>query len=215
MIGGIIAFFVFLHIAFLPSVVPFFLFALYGFWVPQIYRNALRGTIGAFDHTFIFGTSIARLGLPLCKSSFSEIYGRWWLTSDIFACPDNIFFVNLSNWVLVLPVWLAAQIGMLLAQERFGPAFLYVPSFPLSLTLLTISLPARVHPLFLLAHLPKLTTSFNQQIHTIIIPYSTLNHPQTQTTTQKLKHHYRLKRKHVQSVWKKLILPPDLLPRYY
>ena len=205
----------FLHIAFLPSVVPFFLFALYGFWVPQIYRNALRGTIGAFDHTFIFGTSIARLGLPLCKSSFPEIYGRWWLTSDIFACPDNIFFVNLSNWVWVLPIWLAAQIGMLLAQERFGPAFLYVPSFPLSLTLLTISLPARVHPLFLLALIRKLMTSFNQQTHTTIILSSIRNLLRIQTTIQKLKHHYRSKRKHVQSVWKKLTLPPDLLPRYY
>lgn len=45
---------------------------------------------------------------------------------DIFACPDNIFFVNTSRWVWVLPIWLGFQIGMLLAQERFGPAFLYV-----------------------------------------------------------------------------------------
>ena len=215
MIGGIIAFFVFLHIAFLPSVVPFFLFALYGFWVPQIYRNALRGTIGAFDHTFIFGTSIARLGLPLCESLAPWNMCRRRLTSDIFACPDNIFFVNLSNWVWVLPIWLAAQIGTLLAQERFGPAFLYVPSLRLSLTLLTISLPARVRPFLLLALMPKLMNSSNQQIHTTIILSSTLNHPQTQTTTQKLKPPCQLRRKRVQSVWKKLIRPQDLLPRYY
>jgi hypothetical protein len=48
--------------------------------------------------------------------------------ADIFACPDNIFFVNTSPWVWVLPIWLGFQIGMLLAQERFGPAFLYVLS---------------------------------------------------------------------------------------
>jgi hypothetical protein len=53
---------------------------------------------------------------------------RWTLMADIFACPDNIFFVNTSPWVWVLPIWLGFQIGMLLAQERFGPAFLYVPS---------------------------------------------------------------------------------------
>jgi hypothetical protein len=50
------------------------------------------------------------------------------LMTDIFACPDNIFFVNTSPWVWVLPIWLGFQIGMLLAQERFGPAFLYVLS---------------------------------------------------------------------------------------
>jgi hypothetical protein len=50
------------------------------------------------------------------------------LMADIFACPDNIFFVNTSPWVWVLPIWLGFQIGMLLAQERFGPAFLYVLS---------------------------------------------------------------------------------------
>lgn len=58
-----------MQVAFLPPVIPFFLLALYSFWVPQIYRNASRGTNGAFDNTFIIGTSLARLGLPLCKSA--------------------------------------------------------------------------------------------------------------------------------------------------
>jgi hypothetical protein len=45
---------------------------------------------------------------------------------DVFGCPDNIFFVAPNRSVWILPVWQAAQILMLLAQERFGPAFLYV-----------------------------------------------------------------------------------------
>jgi hypothetical protein len=50
-----------------PSVLPFFLFALYSFWVPQIYRCATRGSSSGMDKVYILGTAGARLVLPLCE----------------------------------------------------------------------------------------------------------------------------------------------------
>jgi hypothetical protein len=52
-----------------PQATPIFLFALYSFWVPQIWRNARRGNRKALQWKFVLGQSIARLALPLCKSS--------------------------------------------------------------------------------------------------------------------------------------------------
>ena len=49
-----------------PSVLPFFLFGLYSYWVPQIYRSATRGSSSGMDAWFILGTAAARLVLPLC-----------------------------------------------------------------------------------------------------------------------------------------------------
>jgi hypothetical protein len=51
----------------IPQATPIFLFALYSFWVPQIWRNARRGNRKALQWKFVIGQSIARLGLPLCK----------------------------------------------------------------------------------------------------------------------------------------------------
>lgn len=43
---------------------------------------------------------------------------------DIFGCPDNIFFVKTNQWVWTLVGWQILQVGVLSAQDRFGPAFL-------------------------------------------------------------------------------------------
>lgn len=56
-----------------PSILPFFMFALYSFWVPQIYRCAMRGSSSGMDKVFILGTAGARLVLPLCKSPLCSL----------------------------------------------------------------------------------------------------------------------------------------------
>jgi uncharacterized membrane protein YesL len=66
-LGAVALMFIFAQIALMPSVIPFVLFAMQSIWVPQIYRNARRGSNGALGHSFIVGTSIGRLALPLCE----------------------------------------------------------------------------------------------------------------------------------------------------
>ena len=64
------------NIAFLPSVVPFFLFIMFSFWLPQIWRNARRGNSHALDHRFVLGTSLGRLALPLCELAKIRLASR-------------------------------------------------------------------------------------------------------------------------------------------
>jgi len=46
------------------------------------------------------------------------------LTADAFSYEDNVFFIKSNKAVWGLVLWQILQIMMLLAQERFGPAFL-------------------------------------------------------------------------------------------
>ncbi|WWC72337.1 uncharacterized protein I206_106299 [Kwoniella pini CBS 10737] len=96
-----------LQFAFLPSVVPFFLFGLYSFWIPQIWRNARRGTSRALDAWFVLGTTVGRLALPLYA----------------FAYTENVFFIDKASWIWGILWWQLAQVTLLFAQERFGPSF--------------------------------------------------------------------------------------------
>ncbi|BEJ11489.1 hypothetical protein CspHIS471_0109110 [Cutaneotrichosporon sp. HIS471] len=106
-LGAVALMFIFAQIALMPSVIPFVLFAMQSIWVPQIYRNARRGSNGALGHAFIIGTSIGRLALPLYA----------------LACPENVFFIDNADWVWAMVLWQVVQIAVLLAQDRFGPAF--------------------------------------------------------------------------------------------
>ncbi|KIR79484.1 ligase [Cryptococcus gattii EJB2] len=92
---------------FTPSVFPVFLTSLYSFWVPQIWRNARRGNGRALGWGFVLGMSGGRLVLPLYA----------------FAYPNNMFFTEPKRWVWGLIAWQVVQVGVLYAQERFGPAF--------------------------------------------------------------------------------------------
>ncbi|ORY35895.1 hypothetical protein BCR39DRAFT_512893 [Naematelia encephala] len=112
-LGALFFVFFIFQVALVPSIVPFFLFGMYSFWIPQIWRNARRGTSHALDHTFVIGTSLGRLGLPLYA----------------FACPDNVFFIKTTPWVWGLVAWQWFQIMVMIAQERFGPAFFLPKSF--------------------------------------------------------------------------------------
>lgn len=42
-------------------------FGLFSFWVPQIYRNVIRGSRRALSHRYVIGMSLTRLVVPLCK----------------------------------------------------------------------------------------------------------------------------------------------------
>ena len=158
LLGGIVIIALF-QFVFLPPLIPFFLFVIYSFWVPQIWRNARRGNGRALDHTFVFGTSIGRLALPLCewttrlfrlalecavsslaldRSAAETMWSlvanelipttlpRQALITDAFSYEENVFFIQSNKAVWGLVLWQVLQIMMLLAQERFGPAFLYV-----------------------------------------------------------------------------------------
>ena len=58
---------IYFRIALRPTFIPFLLFSMYSFWVPQIWRNATRGSSGAMSRSFVLGTAVGRMALPICK----------------------------------------------------------------------------------------------------------------------------------------------------
>ncbi|KAH3663668.1 hypothetical protein OGAPHI_005069 [Ogataea philodendri] len=77
------------------------------FWVPQIYRNVIRGSRKSFRRDFIVGTSIIRF-LPIAYLNLFE----------------NPFYHHRDyKLVILLAGWLAVQNGLLYLQELFGPRF--------------------------------------------------------------------------------------------
>jgi hypothetical protein len=66
-----------LYFGLIPQIVPIFLGVLYSFWLPQIWRNARRGTRKALNWSFVLGSSAARLALPLCECGADKwFWGR-------------------------------------------------------------------------------------------------------------------------------------------
>jgi hypothetical protein len=65
---------------------------MYSFWIPQIWRNARRGSTDAMDKTFILGTSIGRLALPLCE--IEELVRRVKLTDQTFSATKRTSFLR-------------------------------------------------------------------------------------------------------------------------
>ncbi|ODV97500.1 hypothetical protein PACTADRAFT_47411 [Pachysolen tannophilus NRRL Y-2460] len=85
------------------------LIALNSYWVPQIYRNVIRGSRRSFRWVFIIGTSILRL-LPityLCLYKANPFNHHY----------DPLLFIILFSWMSV-------QIFILMLQEFLGPRFL-------------------------------------------------------------------------------------------
>lgn len=66
-IAGIAALLLLFQIILIPNVIPFILFVMHSTWVPQIWRNARRGSANALQHGFVLGTAAGRLALPLCE----------------------------------------------------------------------------------------------------------------------------------------------------
>jgi len=91
------------------------LFVINSYWVPQIYRNALRGCRKALRWDFVFGTSACRLAVVFY----------------LYLYPHNIFQLETKpKAVAMLCGWLWIQCMALLSQDMFGPRFL-VPSHSL------------------------------------------------------------------------------------
>ena len=78
------------------------------FWIPQIYRNAMRNCRKALQWKFVLGQSILRAA-PFAYFFLKE---------------DNVLFARPSRWSMgVLALWLWLQIWVLAAQEVLGPRF--------------------------------------------------------------------------------------------
>jgi hypothetical protein len=91
--------------------VKLFLFALHGFWVPQIVSQAVFGTRKGFSMPYVYGLSALRLVLP----------------SYFYACPVNFMrWDNSPGFLLLLAAWIGVQVATLVAQDKWGPRF-FVP----------------------------------------------------------------------------------------
>lgn len=84
-----------------------------GFWVPQIYRNVMRGCRKAFSWEFVAGTSICRL--------LGVIYAYCW--------RGNLFEIE-PDWkvAMIMVGWVWFQVCLLASQQMFGPRFLIPPN---------------------------------------------------------------------------------------
>lgn len=89
------------------------LLGLHSFWVPQVYRNVMRGVRKALGWRYIFGMTISRGAMASWLIWYQK--GDWvflWESDD----ADIIW-----GWILL--GWLWFQVSVLLAQEIFGPRF--------------------------------------------------------------------------------------------
>ncbi|KAF9931398.1 hypothetical protein FBU30_010327 [Linnemannia zychae] len=83
---------------------------LFSFWIPQIFRNVIRGSKKGLSLWFILGMSATRLTIPI------YFYG----------CPENLMGHEPTPWIWGLVVWVALQVMVLLLQDWLGPRF-FVP----------------------------------------------------------------------------------------
>ncbi|ODV85925.1 hypothetical protein CANARDRAFT_27994 [[Candida] arabinofermentans NRRL YB-2248] len=82
-------------------------FVIYSCWIPQIYRNVIRGSRKSFRWDFMLGTTIIRF-IPV-------IY------VDLF---DNPFYHHKEKkMVIVFGIWLSIQLFVMWLQELFGARF--------------------------------------------------------------------------------------------
>jgi hypothetical protein len=89
------------------------LLALHSFWLPQVYRNVMRGVRKALGWRYVFGMTISRGAMAVWLIWYQK--GDWvflWESED----TDAI-------WGWILMGWLWFQVCILLAQEIFGPRF--------------------------------------------------------------------------------------------
>ena len=84
-------------------------FTYLSFWVPQIYRNAMRNCRKALRWEYIVGQSICRL-VPFAYT---------------YVFSGNILFVKTDRTaIMILAAWVWAQACLLVSQEVLGPRFL-------------------------------------------------------------------------------------------
>ena len=94
-------------------IINLLLVVLHSFWIPQIYRNVMRGVRKALGWRYVIGMTISRGAMAV------------WL---IWYQKDDWVFLWESDdsdiiWGYILLGWLWCQVCVLLAQEIFGPRF--------------------------------------------------------------------------------------------
>ncbi|VEU20331.1 DEKNAAC101176 [Brettanomyces naardenensis] len=77
------------------------------YWLPQIYRNVIRGSRKSFLWQFMIGTSILRV-IPVAYA---------------FLFPNPFYHHNDYKFVIFLTLWLSFQLLILFLQELLGPRF--------------------------------------------------------------------------------------------
>lgn len=89
------------------------LIALHSFWVPQIYRNVMRGVRKALGWRYVFGITVSR--------GFMAVWLLWYQKGDWVFLWESLDSDII--WGYILLGWLWFQVCVLLAQEIFGPRF--------------------------------------------------------------------------------------------
>ncbi|CDK24298.1 unnamed protein product [Kuraishia capsulata CBS 1993] len=84
------------------------LLVLNSFWVPQIYRNTLRGSRRSFGWDFVIGTSVLRV-IPIAYLCLVK--------NNPFSHHQDQLLISL------IVIWLGIQIFVLVLQELFGARF--------------------------------------------------------------------------------------------
>lgn len=79
------------------------------YWLPQVWRNVMRGCRKAFRWEFVFGTSILRLAAV----AYFYLYD-----DNIFKIPRNPALVG------IVAGWVTVQCLLLIVQDVLGPRFL-------------------------------------------------------------------------------------------
>ena len=83
------------------------------FWVPQIYRNVVRGVRKALGWRYVFGMTVSR--------GLMATWLIWYQRGDwvfLWESEERDFI-----WGWILLGWLWFQVTILIAQEIFGPRF--------------------------------------------------------------------------------------------
>lgn len=95
------------------SVLKYFIFLLYSYWLPQIYCNFSRDSKQSLSPYYILIVGYSRLIIPLY----------------FLSCPFNIFtFENNNLFSIILLLWTTFQIIILLLQNHYGARFM-IPYF--------------------------------------------------------------------------------------
>ncbi|PPR01695.1 hypothetical protein CVT24_001523 [Panaeolus cyanescens] len=76
-------------------------------WLPQIVRSAQRGRSSGLSTSYVLGTTLSRL--------FTALY--------FLACPKNALEIEPRPWIWLLSASVLLQGLVVIAQNRFGPAF--------------------------------------------------------------------------------------------
>jgi transmembrane E3 ubiquitin-protein ligase len=106
------------------------LLALHSFWLPQVYRNVMRGVRKALGWRYVFGMTVSRGAMAAWLIWYQK--GDW----VFFWESDETDII----WGWILLGWLWFQVSILLAQEIFGSRFFISGNVPPSLVLIVVNM---------------------------------------------------------------------------